>query len=137
MCFRTLRASFFDYDHAGRCMASKERSFNATNGVVTGYGAILSSYSYRYDECNNLTKLTCSVAGSTWSTFYNLFPLLTAMENVLYSMRLKGIRAKAARERAEKELEAVGITAYQYRRFPAHPARLFAAHRLSPSFFSL
>ena len=50
---------------------------------------------------------------------YNLFPLLTAMENVLYSMRLKGIRGKAARERAEKELEAVGITADQYRRFPA------------------
>ena len=40
---------------------------------------------------------------------YNLFPLLTAMENVLYSMKLKGVRGKAARERAEKELSAVGI----------------------------
>ncbi|MBR4907268.1 MAG: ABC transporter ATP-binding protein [Clostridia bacterium] len=50
---------------------------------------------------------------------YNLFPLLTAMENVLYSMKLKGIRGKAARERAEKELDAVGITPEQYRRFPA------------------
>lgn len=51
-------------------MASKERSFNATNGVVTGYGTILSSYGYQYDECNNLSKLTCSVAGSSWNTTY-------------------------------------------------------------------
>ena len=55
-------------------MASKERSFTFTenNGVYTiqSYGAILSSYGYQYDECNSLTKLTCSVAGSTWSTVY-------------------------------------------------------------------
>ena len=72
--YRTERASFFDYDHAGRCMASKERAFTFTenNGVYTvqSYGAILSSYSYQYDECNNLTKLTCSVLGSSWSTVY-------------------------------------------------------------------
>ena len=72
--FRTNRASFFEYDHAGRCMASKERSFTFTenNGVYTiqSYGAILSSYGYQYDECNSLTKLTCSVAGSAWSTVY-------------------------------------------------------------------
>ena len=67
--YRTGRASFFDYDHAGRCMASKERVFTVTNGVVS-YGAILSSYGYRYDECNNLTKLTCSALGSSWSTVY-------------------------------------------------------------------
>ena len=72
--YRTGRASFFDYDHAGRCMASKERAFTFTenNGVYTvqSYGAILSSYGYQYDECNNLTKLTCSVLGSSWSTVY-------------------------------------------------------------------
>ena len=37
---------------------------------VIGYGAILSSYGYRYDACNNLTKLTCSVLGSSWNTIY-------------------------------------------------------------------
>ena len=72
--YRTNRASFFDYDHAGRCMASKERAFTYTenNGVYTiqSYGAIVSSYGYQYDECNNLTKLTCSVLGSSWSTIY-------------------------------------------------------------------
>lgn len=50
-------------------MASKERAFTVTNSVIS-YGAILSSYGYQYDECNSLTKLTCSVAGSTWSTVY-------------------------------------------------------------------
>jgi len=72
--YRTGRASFFDYDHAGRCMASKERAFTFTenNGVYTvqSYGAILSSYGYQYDACNNLSKLTCSVLGSSWSTIY-------------------------------------------------------------------
>ena len=50
---------------------------------------------------------------------YNLFPLLTAMENVLYSMKLKGIRGKEAKERAQTELARVGIMPEQYRRFPA------------------
>ena len=50
---------------------------------------------------------------------YNLFPLLTAMENVLYSMKLKGIRGKAAKARAERELLAVGIRSEQFKRFPA------------------
>lgn len=49
---------------------------------------------------------------------YNLFPLLTVMENVLYSMKLKGIPNKEARERAEKELTAVGIQPDQFKRFP-------------------
>ena len=70
--FRTKRASFFEYDHAGRCMASKEREMDVDDntGKLIGYGAILSSYGYQYDECNNLTKLTCSVLGSSWSTVY-------------------------------------------------------------------
>ncbi len=67
--YRTHRASFFEYDHAGRCMASKERAFTVTNGRIT-YGTNLSSYGYQYDECNNLSKLTCSVLGSKWSTVY-------------------------------------------------------------------
>jgi putative ABC transport system ATP-binding protein len=49
---------------------------------------------------------------------YNLFPLLTVMENVLYSMKLKGVPNKEAKERAEKELAAVGITPDQFKRFP-------------------
>ena len=68
--YLTHRASFFEYDHAGRCMASREYTFtgNSANAIV--YGSVLSSYGYQYDECNNLTKLTCSVLGSTWNTVY-------------------------------------------------------------------
>ena len=70
--YRTNRASFFEYDHAGRCMASKERGMDVDDntGELIGYGAIVSSYKYEYDACNNLTKLTCSVLGSSWSTIY-------------------------------------------------------------------
>jgi RHS repeat-associated protein len=50
-------------------MASKERAFTVSGGKIT-YGATLSAYKYQYDECNNLTKLTCSVAGSIWNTVY-------------------------------------------------------------------
>ena len=50
---------------------------------------------------------------------YNLFPLLTVEENVLYPMKLKKIDRTTAKERAHKELEAVGITADQRKRFPA------------------
>lgn len=49
---------------------------------------------------------------------YNLFPLLTVMENARYSMQLKGIKGSEATKRAEKELEAVGIKKEQFRRFP-------------------
>ncbi len=49
---------------------------------------------------------------------YNLFPLLTALENVLYALKLKGVKGKAARERAERELIAVGITVEQFHRYP-------------------
>jgi putative ABC transport system ATP-binding protein len=48
----------------------------------------------------------------------NLFPLLPVMEHVLYSMNLKGVRGQEARERAEKELQAVGIMPDQFKRFP-------------------
>lgn len=50
---------------------------------------------------------------------YNLFPLLTVMENTVYSMRIKGVSASEAALRAEKELSAVGIKPEQYKRFPA------------------
>ncbi len=50
---------------------------------------------------------------------YNLFPLLTAEENVMYPLRLKKMEQKEAREIAHKELNAVGIQSDQFRRFPS------------------
>lgn len=67
--YKTNRATFFEYDHSGRCMASTEKSFTVTNDVIS-YTGTLSSYRYEYDPNNNLTKLTCSVNGSVWDTTY-------------------------------------------------------------------
>ena len=50
---------------------------------------------------------------------YNLFPLLTAEENVLYPLRLKKMDKTQAREIAHKQLSAVGIQESQFKRFPA------------------
>ena len=41
---------------------------------------------------------------------FNLFPALTAAENVEYALNLKGMRGKAAREEASRVLEAVGLS---------------------------
>ena len=50
---------------------------------------------------------------------YNLFPLLTAQENVMYPLKLRGMAGKAALELARKELTAVGIQPDQFKRFPS------------------
>lgn len=50
---------------------------------------------------------------------YNLFPLLTAEENVLYPLRLKKMDKAQAREIAQKQLSAVGIQESQFKRFPS------------------
>ena len=50
---------------------------------------------------------------------YNLFPLLTAEENVLYPLKLKKILAAQAKEICHKQLAAVGIQPDQFRRFPS------------------
>ncbi len=51
---------------------------------------------------------------------FQLFPLLTALENVCYPMELNGIKTKDARPQAERLLEGVGITREQMKRFPSH-----------------
>lgn len=50
---------------------------------------------------------------------YNLFPLLTAEENVRYPLRLKKMNPTQAKETAQKQLHAVGIQDSQFRRFPS------------------
>ena len=67
--YETDRATFFEYDHAGRCMASTEKSFTESGSSVT-YGATAAAYRYKYDENNRLIQLTHTVNGTTWSTGY-------------------------------------------------------------------
>ena len=40
---------------------------------------------------------------------FNLFPALTALENVEYALNVKGMRSSAAHEEAERVIEAVGL----------------------------
>jgi putative ABC transport system ATP-binding protein len=40
---------------------------------------------------------------------FNLFPALSALENVEYALNIKGTKGKAAREQAEEVIETVGL----------------------------
>lgn len=50
---------------------------------------------------------------------YNLFPLLTCLENVYYPLELYGVDIKTASERAKEMISTVGLTDVVYKRFPA------------------
>lgn len=56
---------------------------------------------------------------------YNLFPTLTALENVLVALDLRGVRGDQARERAAASLAAVGLAD----KLPAYPANLSGGQR--------
>lgn len=67
--YLTNKATFFEYDHAGRCMATKARPFTPSGNTIS-YGPVESSYFYQYDVNNNVTRVRQSVDGSTWEMFY-------------------------------------------------------------------
>ena len=50
---------------------------------------------------------------------FNLFPLLTVLENVIYPMELRGIKGKTAKGIAVKKLDAVGLGESYHKRLPA------------------
>lgn len=49
---------------------------------------------------------------------FNLFPLLTAQENVMFPMELKGIKRPEAKEKAAELLERVGLRKQVLRQYP-------------------
>jgi len=49
----------------------------------------------------------------------NLFPLLTAIENVTFPLEYRGIRKAEAKKTAVKRLESVGIDSSKHRRMPS------------------
>jgi len=51
---------------------------------------------------------------------FQLFPLLTAIENVRYAMETNGIPKKQATTRGAELLESVGIDSTKHRRFPSN-----------------
>lgn len=49
---------------------------------------------------------------------FHLFPLLTALENVMYPLELQGMARKEAREKAAEYLEEVGISKKLHGQYP-------------------
>jgi putative ABC transport system ATP-binding protein len=49
---------------------------------------------------------------------FNLFPLMTVLENVIYPLELKGIKYSDAKVIAEKHIKSVGLDEQHYMRFP-------------------
>ena len=49
---------------------------------------------------------------------FHLFPLLTALENVMYPLEIQGVARKEARERAEEYLKEVGIDEKKCGKYP-------------------
>jgi len=50
---------------------------------------------------------------------FNLFPLLTVVENVMYPLQLKGMNEKQAMHIASEKINAVGMDENFYKRFPS------------------
>lgn len=59
-------------------------------------------------EPNSLTALRRHQVGFVFQA-YNLFPVLTAVENIEYPLALKGVPPRQRREKAEQALEEVGM----------------------------
>jgi putative ABC transport system ATP-binding protein len=51
---------------------------------------------------------------------FQLFPLLTALENVFFPMQLNGISKNEIPEKAKSLLSSVGITEEKFKRYPAN-----------------
>lgn len=51
---------------------------------------------------------------------FQLFPLLTVLENVTFPMELNGIPRKEALQQAKSHLELVGIAPEKFKRYPAN-----------------
>ena len=51
---------------------------------------------------------------------FQLFPLLTVLENVCFPMEANGVKHKEAKAKAKELLTSVGISEEQYQRYPAN-----------------
>lgn len=50
---------------------------------------------------------------------FNLFPLLTVIENVMYPMELRGMKTREAKKRAAEMIEQVGLPQTAFKRYPS------------------
>ena len=73
---------------------------------------------------NDLTEFRASKIGFVFQNF-NLVPVLSALENVMLPLQLRGVRESAARRRAHAALEDVGLAGFA----PSRPDKLSGGQR--------
>jgi len=74
-----------------------------TSGTVRVAGAVVDSK--RPDDLRDVRRKSIGFVFQQ----YNLFPALTALENVEYSLNVKGVRGRAGGKEATRVLERVGL----------------------------
>ena len=65
----------------------------------------------------NIEEYRRDKASVIYQTF-NLFPLMTVLENVIFPLELKGMKYTEAKELASMHIDSVGLDKQHYRRFP-------------------
>ena len=80
-----------------------------TEGEIRLRGA-----SYRDVDRDKLRRDEVAVIFQT----FNLFPLLTAQENVMFPLQIAGKGERAAKERAGELLQSVGLKKEQFKKYP-------------------
>lgn len=80
----------------------------------TGGQVIFDGTPLREIDKNTYRKKSVSIIFQS----FNLFPLLTSLDNVIYSLRLNGASGDAAKKEAKKALEKVGLPARVHKQYP-------------------
>lgn len=65
----------------------------------------------------NLEEYRRDKSSVIYQTF-NLFPLMTVLENVIFPLELKGVKHDEAKAIASKHIKSVGLSKQHYKRFP-------------------
>lgn len=110
-----LRGIDFDVER-GEIVALEGPSGSGKTTFLSILGCILSPTSGEVvidgrragDSARTLAAIRKRSLGFVFQQF-NLFPALTARENVEYALNVKGIKGAAARSEAERVIEAVGL----------------------------
>jgi len=82
----------------------------------TGGEILLDGESYKALDLDRVRREKLSMIFQA----FQLFPLLTVMENVCFSMEANGVSKSDAKKRAAEFLKSVGIGEEKHRRFPAN-----------------
>src|SRR6266446_8491065 len=100
--------------HAGEIVALEGPSGSGKTTLLSILGCILTPThgdvvidGVRADE-DTLVEIRRRSLGFVFQQF-NLFPSLTAVENVEYALNVKGVKGSAARVEAQRVIEAVGL----------------------------